>query len=292
MTRDRLTFPLASRRRLLGRPLGASPAARRGAGVDRAGARAYRYGDDVRAIDHRASARLSSARGEDAFVVREHLTEEAPAVVVVLDGAATMCVQPDGLPLLDKPATARAAAGLIGDSARAVRSPLAALVFEAGTATLRPLPPGEEVAGSPLPAALATLATVEPAPAPGSFVFVLSDLLEVPAERLWLDLLARRLDPVPVVIQDPAWEQSFPDTAGVAIRLREPGRPRARLVRFGRGDARARREANERRLAATLAGLQAIGLDPVLLGSADVGDVWAAFIAWSELRRRTRGGLA
>src|SRR5207244_9340735 len=76
--------------------------ARRGRGSDVAGSRPYVPGDDVKAIDWGASARLSSARGDDAFVVRERYAEEAPRVVVVCDRRPAMRLFPPGLPWLRK----------------------------------------------------------------------------------------------------------------------------------------------------------------------------------------------
>ena len=57
-----LTFPLVSRRRLIGLSFGGMHSARRGTGSDVAGSRPYRPGDDVDTIDWAASARLSSVR--------------------------------------------------------------------------------------------------------------------------------------------------------------------------------------------------------------------------------------
>ena len=59
------------------------PAAR--LGHDVAGSRPYRPGDDMDSIDWAASARLSTARGSDEFIVRERFAEEAPKVVIVCD---------------------------------------------------------------------------------------------------------------------------------------------------------------------------------------------------------------
>ena len=56
---------------------------RRGRGTEVAGSRPYRPGDDIRSIDWGASARMSSARGADEFVVRERYADEGPRVVVV-----------------------------------------------------------------------------------------------------------------------------------------------------------------------------------------------------------------
>ena len=64
------TVPLVPRRRIAGVPFGTMPSSRRGAGFDLAGSRPYRPGDDVRLIDRRASARLSSLTGTDEFIVR------------------------------------------------------------------------------------------------------------------------------------------------------------------------------------------------------------------------------
>src|SRR4051794_18255281 len=90
--------------------------ARRGRGFDVIGSRPYRPGDDVRAIDWGASARLSAARGSDEFVVRERFTEEAPRVVIVCDRRPSMALFPPALPWLSKPEAMRAAGTLIADS--------------------------------------------------------------------------------------------------------------------------------------------------------------------------------
>ena len=62
-------FPLVPRRRLVGLSFGGMHSARRGSGSDVAGSRPYQPGDDIRAIDWGASARLSSARAADVAAV-------------------------------------------------------------------------------------------------------------------------------------------------------------------------------------------------------------------------------
>ena len=52
-------------------------------------------------------------------------------------------------------------------------------------------------------------------------------------------------DVVPVIVQDPRWEQSFPDVGGLALPLAAPGRREPQLVRLSRREAAARRDANE-----------------------------------------------
>src|SRR6185312_5469067 len=106
--RTRQPFPLVPRRRLAGLPFGASLSLHRGRGADVAGSRPYRRGDPLATIDWRASARLSTARGDDEFVVRERFADEAPRVVVLCDRRPSMALYPPPLPWLDKPAAARA----------------------------------------------------------------------------------------------------------------------------------------------------------------------------------------
>ena len=63
-----LTFPLVPRRRPVGSAFGRLRAARRGIGSSVATTRPYRPGDDPGAIDWKLSARLSSIRGDTAFI--------------------------------------------------------------------------------------------------------------------------------------------------------------------------------------------------------------------------------
>src|ERR671916_1517538 len=115
------TVPLLPRRRLIGLSFGGLTSARRGPGSDVAGSRPYRPGDDVDTIDWNASARLSSARGTDEFIVRERFAEEAPRVVVVADRRPAMRLYPAEVPWLSKPEALATAAGLIAASAFRVR---------------------------------------------------------------------------------------------------------------------------------------------------------------------------
>ena len=70
---------------------------------------------------------------------------------------------------------------------------------------------------------------------PGTFVFVLSDFLPAPSREMWLIAVEHRWDVVPVVIQDPTWEQSFPDVSGIVVSLRDPGTGRVTPVRLREG---------------------------------------------------------
>src|SRR5919202_5465883 len=126
------TFPLVLRRRLIGLAYGAMHSARRGMGSDVAGSRPYRPGDDIDAIDWAASARLSTARGSDEFVVREHFADEAPRVVLFCDRRPALAAMRPPLPWLDKARVLDAATNLISNSALASRSFIGYLDFADG----------------------------------------------------------------------------------------------------------------------------------------------------------------
>ena len=266
---DALTFPLLPRRRVAGRPFGAMRSRARGYGTDLAGARPYRPGDDVRRIDWRASARLSSAHGSDDFVVREHLTEEATRVILAIDRSPTMELYPPELPWLCKPAAVREACAMISESA-----------LQAGCA-VEFLDDSLDV----LPGSTADVLVSLPGRArtwpPGTFVFLLSDFLSFPPDDAWHEALAGGLDLVPVVIQDPVWEQSFPDTAGAVLPLADPATGTVSHVRLTREDVQARREENAARLEDILGRFRALGLDHALVSSHDAGRVLESFVGWA-----------
>src|SRR5204862_4423508 len=120
----------------------------------------------------------------------------------------------------------------------------------------------------------------------GTFVFVLSDFLgQLPPESAWLTAAARRWEVVPVVIQDPTWEQSFPELGPLVVPLADPKDGQVLEVRLSRREARARREANERRRQRLHDEFFALGLDPVLLDTSDDPEVDRAVLDWAERRR-------
>ncbi len=119
----------------------------------------------------------------------------------------------------------------------------------------------------------------------GSFVFVLSDFIEPPPHAAWRTVTALGWDVVPVIVQDPRWEQSFPDISGVVLPLAAPGRCELRPVRLTRKETADRRAANERRLACLLRNFAELRLDPVLLSSDRPEEILAAFVRWHDRRR-------
>jgi uncharacterized protein (DUF58 family) len=273
---------------------------RRGTGSDIAGSRPYRPGDSIDAIDWAASARVSTATGADEFVVRERFTEDAPKVVVVCDRRPQMSSFPSGLPWLDKPRAAAHAVELVLASAAAAGGFAGYLDHAAGSPYWRqprgerkPAELGDEHLRSRgyrgqadwLERSFEHLAAHTRAVPAGTFVFVVSDFVPPPAADVWLAGLERRWDLVPIVLQDPTWEQSFPDVSGIVVPLRDPRTGRIVPVRLTKAEARARRAENESRLSGLLETFRLLEIDPILLSSAEDGDVLERFLVWTELRR-------
>jgi uncharacterized protein (DUF58 family) len=297
VTDARRTFPLVPRRRLTGLPFGDLPSRRRGPGSEIIGTRPYQAGDPITSIDWFASARASSASGGDEFIVREHAADEAPRVVIVIDRRPAMHLYPSPLPWLSKDAALREAVAAIAASAAGARADLAVLHFGDGEPAW--LPPGQrhiideqdDAFRAPednVSRALLFLREHRASLPPATFVFILSDFLSAPEPAEWHDAIAQGWDIVPVVIQDPVWEQSFPDVGGVAVPVSDPRGGGSVLVRLSGRQARRRRSANEERRRLLLAELESFGLDAVEIASSEGAAVDGAFIAWAEDRRRQR----
>jgi uncharacterized protein (DUF58 family) len=295
-----VTFPLAPRRRFAGLPFGGMTSVRRGTGSDVAGSRPYRPGDDAHAIDWAASARLSSAHSTDEFIVREYLAEEAPRVVVLSDRRPAMSLFPRPLPWLDKPEAMRQAAGLVAEATLAARGFFGYLDLGGDEEEWVPprthyeLPKGalEGSFAAPednLARAFRFLAETQPILPAGTFVFVLSDFLMPFDEQAWIAAIERRWDIVPVVIQDPVWERSFPDVGGVALPFADHTSGSFVSVRLTDREAASIREENERRAAELLARFRSFDLGPVLLTTSDRGDIFQAFLEWADERIVSRG---
>jgi hypothetical protein len=106
---------------------------------------------------------------------------------------------------------------------------------------------------------------------------------------MWLRAVERRWDIVPVVLQDPIWERTFPDVSGTMVPVVDPATGRLSYLRLGRGEALERRRANEQRWKELLRTFAALDLDPVIVESDDPAAVLVAFVAWSEQRMFWRG---
>jgi uncharacterized protein (DUF58 family) len=271
---------------------------RRGLGLDVAGARPYRAGDDVRGIDHRASAKLSSVRGEDELVVREFLTEESVRVVVVVDRSPSMRLFPDGLPWLSKPvALVEAVRVILGSAAD---SHCLAGMLDASSSGCWLAPHGRTAAeeiieqasvstfdapSHALDEGLTSMIEIERGLHAGTFVFVVSDFLRSPASSVWDAMIARGWDVIPVIMQDPVWEQSFPAVAGALLALADPASGKSRNVRLTEAEVSERRLANETRCEAVNERFETLGVDVVQISSERPDEVLTAFSSWAIGRR-------
>jgi hypothetical protein len=212
-----------------------------------------------------------------------------------------MALYPPGLPWLSKPDAMRVAASLIADSATRTRGAVGYLDYAAGGPEPFWRPPKTHREARRLKEShllwpefrapednishalehLGRLRGVLPA---GSFVFVLSDFLSPPGDDVWLAAIERRWDVVPVVVQDPTWESSFPAVSGVVLPLLDPGSGRMLKVRLSAREAKERRLLHERRRDELLDGFRSLGIDPVAVTAAAEEDVLQAFMTWAEQR--------
>jgi len=297
VTAQATPFPLVPRFQIEGLSGGVLQSLRRGRGSEPVATRPYRRGDSTRTIDWAASARLSAASGDDQFVVREYRAEEAPRVAVVLDLRPEMDLGDPELPWLDKRAAVGAVLEAIGASARQARARLAMAGATAEANGLRWLGENDRpglplTLDAPPDALVQTFLALrrrrEDLPS-GTFVFVVSDFLEPLPAALWSEALARRWDVVPVVVQDPVWEASFPAVGGVLVPVADPRDGSIRAIRLRGGEARRLAAEHEERRAELLLTFQRAGLDSVLAETSSVAGVAAAFARWAAGRQSRRG---
>jgi len=305
----RRTFPLVPRHRLTGVAYGAQRSLRRGQGAEIAGSRPYRPGDRLALIDWNASARLSLAKDEDHLVVRQHYAEVAPRVIVVVDRRPSMRLYPAGLPWLPKPDVVREAVTAIVAASHAARAYVGYLDFagrsgDAGGAhwiaphrqsvhrIMDRVNDDFDAPPDSLELAIEYLLGLRRDVPAGSFVFVLSDFLRLPSARVWSRARARRWDLVPVIVQDPVWEQSFPLIHSVLLPIADPETGKARAIRLTEREAYERRRSNQARLAELVTSFQRLQFDPVVLDTPQPPAIDEAFIRWGVRRRLIRGRTA
>jgi hypothetical protein len=309
------TIPLYPRRRLVGSAFGGYRSIRRGEGSDVAGSRPYEPGDHFHTIDWKASARLSSARGTDEFIVRERFSEEMPRVVLICDRRPEMALFPPDLPWLSKPEAVGHAAEMLVASALNQRGLVGYLDYashegesDAGDPcwhrpraqsnvwagdlvehTREYLAGGFDAPADNLDRALRFVAAVGGTVPTGSFVFVFSDFLVRPPNDAWAAAVDRGWDVVPVVVQDPLWEQSFPPLESSVVPVADVEGKRLLFVHLTRREAQARRAANEQRLREVLAEFVRFELDPLVISESSREAVRQTLLAWAERRFAQRG---
>ena len=303
----RRAFPLVPRHRLTGGTFGAFHSLRRGRGTDIAGSRNYVPGDQLAWIDWKTSARMSAVRDDDAFLVREHYADEAPRVVIIADHHPSMALYPSGLPWLAKADALRHAIIAVVAAAHAARAYIGYLDFSGAS--------GRTGAAYWVPPRRLSIRQIEhrlttafdapedvlergidelvvrrhDAPA-GCFVFVLSDFLRPPPVETWLRARARRWDLVPVIVQDPVWEQSFPAIGGTLLPVADPATGRTTRILLTPHDVDMLREQHRARLVSLVRLFHSLDFDPVVLGTSEEHEIDLAFLNWANRRRfqRTR----
>jgi uncharacterized protein (DUF58 family) len=297
------TFPLIPRRRVLGLAFGGVRSARRGIGSDVASTREYRPGDDVGWMDWQASARLSAARGADEFIVRERFADEAPRVVVVADRRPSMSIEASVYRHLDKPEAILTALDLIGQSAIAARSLTGYLDYADGDAYWRP--PRTEHRAEPgtfdrqfdapddtVSRGLEFLGEHRRDLPTQAFVFVISDFVVPPDLEVWQRALEHRWELVPVIVQDPVWERTFPDVSGISVPYADPQSGRVYPVHITRKEAQRLRGEHQRRWDGLIRDFRTLGIESVAVHTHDLAGMLDAFLRWADLRMMWRGALA
>ena len=288
---------------MIGLAFGGVRSARRGVGSDVASTREYHPGDDVAWMDWAASARLSAARGTDEFIVRERFADEAPRVVVLADRRPSMSIVASPFRRLDKAQAILTALDLIGASAVAARSLTGYLDYAEGEPFWRAprsetrAEPGTFVRGFAAPADTVSLGLDflgehrRDLPTQ-AFVFVLSDFTQPPDLRVWERALEHRWEIVPVMIQDPVWERSFPQIGGITVPFADPRTGHVYPTYLTEREAAHRRAQNEDRWGALVRSFRSLGIEPVSVHSHDYGEMLDAFLRWADLRQMWRGALA
>ena len=288
---------------MIGLAFGGVRSARRGVGSDVASTREYHPGDDVGWMDWAASARLSAARGTDEFIVRERFADEAPRVVVLCDRRPSMSIGESPLRQLDKPRAILTALDLIGQSADAARSLTGYLDYAEGEAYWRP-PRSEARAeagtfervfrapGDTVSRGLEFLGEHRRDLPTQAFVFVISDFLVPPDLRAWQRALEHRWELVPVVLQDPVWERTFPDVGGITVPYADPTNGRVVPLYLTKREAVALRHEHEARWDGLVREFRSLGIEPVAVHTHDLGEMLGAFLRWADLRQMWRGAVA
>jgi hypothetical protein len=94
-----------------------------------------------------------------------------------------------------------------------------------------------------------------------------------------------------VIIQDPLWEQSFPQIDGVLLSLDDARGTAPRRVRLGADEVAAQRAENESRLKEIREHFIRLDLDPVVVSADEEDAVHATLLEWTHARLSSRGLL-
>jgi uncharacterized protein (DUF58 family) len=249
---------------------------------------------------------MSVAKDDDVFLVRQFYAETAPRVIIVVDRRASMGLYPASLPWLSKPDVVREATTAILASAHAARAYVGYLDFSSGPEGARGQPHwisphrqgaaqivrrfdcGFNAPGDSLELAIDYLLGLRSDVPSGTFVFVLSDFLAPGSDHVWSRAHAHGWDLIPVIIQDPVWEQSFPLIQGFLVPIADPESGDVAAVRLTAREARARQSSNAERLERLVGRFRKLHYDSVVLDTADPVAIDSAFVDWAARRRLAR----
>lgn len=283
--------------RIIGSLFGSAASRRRGTSDDVVSGRPYQVGDDIRRIDWATSARLSAIRGEDHFIVRESYGEEAPVVCFAVDRSTSMSLYPREYPWLHKPDAVRLMAEVVARSAGHYHCPLSFLdgyswrppSTSTGLEQMLELLDEGDYDGDEetIDALFGLLHAVEHLLPAGTFIFCCSDFLHVPEERTLAMISDADWALVPIIVQDPLWEQSYPEAAAeVALPVVDPS-GEFRLLRQSRAEVGERREAHEGRLRRLEELFTGYGFPPIVVSELGADALADALRSWN-LRRTIR----
>jgi uncharacterized protein (DUF58 family) len=284
--------------RIIGSLFGSAASRRRGTSDDVVSGRPYVPGDDVRRIDWATSARLSALRGEDHFIVRESYGEEAPFVCFTVDRSPSMALYPSEYPWLHKPDAVRQMAEVVTLSAGHYHCPLGYLdadnwrppstSTEAEELTLLLDESAYDRSEETVESLFGRLHAVEHMLPGGTFVFCCSDFLEVPSQRTLAMIVDAGWELVPVIVQDPLWEQSYPEAAGeVALPVHDEA-GRFRLLRQSRAEVGERRREHEARLRRLEELFTGYGFPPIVISEIGPAALAEALLSWNVRRQPLR----
>jgi hypothetical protein len=94
---------------------------------------------------------------------------------------------------------------------------------------------------------------------------------------------------VPVLIQDPLWDATFPEVAGLGVPFIDAETGEVTRVRLSRRETAELQASNEARLHELRAMFRSLGMEVVEVMSDRPQDVLATFLAWADRRMYTRG---
>jgi hypothetical protein len=109
---------------------------------------------------------------------------------------------------------------------------------------------------------------------------------------VWERALEYRWELVPVVIQDPRWERTFPAIGGITVSYADPRTGRVYPVYLTAREAARLRDEHEGRWDGLMRDFRSLGIEPVAVHSHDRADMLASFLRWADLRQLWRGAVA